>query len=272
MSDPLAVTYLVPSTGNVQALLMSLSSVLMQTVKPKGILVRMEGEYPAFGSFYFEQIAALARILGIEFTITTDKSRGIRYARDWLIDKCPTSLGWMGDDDVIYAPHCLSELLEGQKDAEHMHPFITAYVNGNKPDVNNRRGYDNFEIEFKDSSKVKDHDGYNFFFEGEGQTVLCNTCDTGNLLIDVLNIRANGIKFEAFAKSWNCSGDDSLFALLCHKEDLKGYFRTRADSYHLEKPNVRFNEFAARKTMLLRECELLGLDETQLKNVLPWLK
>jgi len=266
------VTYGVPSTGNVQALLMSLATVLQQERRPEKILIRMEGEYPAFGSFYFEQIAALARILGVEFTITTDKSQGIRYARDWLIDNTTTDLLWMGDDDVLYAPHCLKELLVGYADAGKMSPGTVAYVNGNKPDVNNRRGYDNFEIEFRDSAKTKENEGYNFFFKGKGKTVRCNTCDTGNLLISVTRVRGDNIRFQAFAKSWNCSGDDSLFAIMCHANGLHGFFRTRADSYHLEKPNVRFNEFAARKTMLLRECELLKVDPKCLETVLPWLK
>lgn len=271
-------TFGLTSTGNPQAILMCLSSVLNQTLKPKKILIRMEGEYPGFGNFYMEQLAALARIMGIEFSVHCDSSRGIRYARDWLIANCTTEDLWMGDDDVIYAPDCLLELYAGMNDAYNhfLHregeTFKVGYINGNKPDVNNRRGYKDFQLIVKQGSEVQNHDGYNYFFTRPGKTVLCGTCDTGNLLINVGVVRSAGVQFQQFDKEFNSSGDDTLFALDCHAHGLLGFFRTSADSYHLEKEGVRFDEFTARKNMILRACELKGYDKTKLGSMLPWLK
>jgi hypothetical protein len=288
MSTP-TVTFGITSTGNIQALLMCLSSVVLQTHKPEKILLRMEGEYPAFGNFYLEQLVALARIHNIEVSITTAKSQGIRYARDWLIDNCMSQLLWMGDDDCVYGADCLAELLVGYAEAESQ--FLSrdivegntpleersflGYVNGNKADVNNRRGYEDFQLQFKEGAAAQNHDGYNYFFSRPGKTVLCGTADTGNLLINLCAIRLFGVRFQVFSEAFNSSGDDTLFALMCHKYNCLGFFRTSADAYHLEKPqDVRknFSEFAARKNMLLRECELLNLPKDHLVSMLPWLK
>lgn len=272
---PVGVTFGVTSTGNPHAILMSLSSVILQALPVARILIRMEGEYPGFGNFYMEQLAALARIKGIEFTVTTAESKGIRYARDWLIENCATRMLWMGDDDVVYAPDCLQNLVEAYYNLSDYEPDVSgkvAYINGNKPDVNNRRGYDDFKLVKVKGTSATDNCGYNYLFSRPGKTVKCHTCDTGNLLLDIESLRAHPkARFQVFKKAFNSSGDDTLFALMCHKEGLHGFFRTDADSYHLEKPGVRFNEFTARKNMLLRECELLGIDPAKLDSMLPWL-
>lgn len=265
-------TYGVTSVGNLQAILMSLTSVILQLKPVSKILIRMEGEYPAFGNFYMEQLAALARIKGIEFAVVTDSTKGIRFARDWLIDNCTTKFLWMGDDDVVYAPDCHANLFAAFEQLSLKDKNI-AYINGNKPDVNNRRGYDDFKLEVVAGKDAQDNCGYNYLFSRPGKTVRCHTCDTGNLFLNIENLHAKPkARFQVFKKAYNSSGDDTLFALMCQNEGLSGYFRTDADSFHLEKPGVRFNEFTARKNMLLRECEILKIDPKKLDSMLPWLK
>ena len=272
--DPLPhkhFTYGVSSTGNIQALQMSLVSVLMGAYLPSKIIVRMEGHFPSFGTYYMEQIAELARHKGVEFSITTAKSQGVRHARDWLIEECRTTYLWMGDDDVLYCPNCLSNFVAALTEIDE---DTLGYVNGNKPDLNNRRGYTDFGTAVIDSSTVKTDgsQGYNAFFGGKNRVVKCDTADTGNLLIHVPNVITKGVKFQVFDEKWNAGGEDTLFALMCQKAGLTGWFSTRADSFHLEKESVRFGEFAARKAMLKREAELLCLETGPIFNVFPWIK
>lgn len=267
------VTCGITTTGNMEALHMALSSILMQEYLPSKILLRFEGKFPSFATFYVEQLSELARLKGVLFSLTVDTSHGIRYARDFLIDNCTTKLLWMGDDDVVYSPHCLRMLITAYNTVSaEFGDGVVSYVNGNKPDVNNRRGYEDFTTTPIPSSSVKNNDGYNAVFSGANCIVECETADTGNLLINVSNIRRHSIRFEHYEYAFNSSGDDTLFALLCKKAGLMGFFSTRADSFHLEKPNVRFNEFAARKNMLLAQCKLEDIDPSFLRSMLPWLK
>lgn len=267
------VTFGVTTSGNIRALTMALASVLQGNVIPAKIILRFEGSVPGMNDFYLEQLACLARFKFVDFQLSIAASVGIRAARDWLIDTTTTTFLWMGDDDVIYAPHCLEELMQGYTNAVKMSArHAVGFINGNKPDLNNRRGYGDFTLVSLDSRNVKDRDSYNQPFHGPGRTVFHNTMDTGNVLIHVHNTKAKKIRFSHFGRSYNAGGEDTLFALLCHRAGLLGFFHTRADSFHLEKPEVRFGEFAARKNMLLRECELLGIDPVNIENMMPGVK
>ncbi len=265
-------TYGVSTTGNMKALLMSLSSILLGRDLPSKILIRMEGEYPSTSEFYLEQLFDLARIKGVSISLTVEESRGIRYARDWLIDNTTTPHLWMGDDDVIYDHECLFTFYQalGQLDQTKL-----AYINGTKADVNNRRGYRDFSKRVYRAKDAKDGAGYNFIWEGESKLVRSPTCDTGNLFVNVGAIKGSGCRFEYFSHSTNSSGDDTLFSLLCHKAGLEGYFATGARAWHLEKPAVTsFNEFAARKNLVYAQALNIGMkpDEAAeaVKQMLAW--
>ncbi len=266
------VTYGVSTTGNMKALCMSISSILLGTHLPCAIISRSEGEYPAFSEFYLEQLADLARIKGVSFNITVEPSRGIRYARDWLIASCLTKYLHMGDDDVIYETNNLCRLhlaATGKEDK------TLSFIQGTKADVNNRRGYNDFSKKIFTDADATDGAGYNFIWEGFGKVVRSPTCDTGNLLLHLPNIKAAGAKFEHFEHSTNSSGDDTLFALLLRKAGLDGYFATGARAWHLEKPKVTsFNEFAARKNLVYSQALLIGFSPTEasqaVEQMLAW--
>ena len=173
---------------------------------------------------------------------------------------------WMGDDDVVYSPHCLGFLAEGLD-------FDTYYVVGNKPDLTNSRGYPDFDTSVRNSQYAKDNDSYNSFYCGPNKIVNVDTCDTGNVLINAPLCVKSGITFEPFKENTNSGGEDTLFAVQCIAKNPKGgKFATRADSYHLEKPSVRFGEFAARKQLVMREAQLMGLSPETTKNMMPGVK
>lgn len=267
------VTFGVSSTGNIKALLMCLSSVILQTSRPKEILLRLEGEFPAFSDFYLEQLAELARHFGIGFTIHVAESNGVREARDWLVAHCSTPFLWMGDDDVIYEPTCLRELVLALVDIANLNSTgKLGYVVGMKPDVNNRRGYGNFSKEPYTENDIQDECSYNHFYHGPSKVVKMSTADTGNLLIAVENIRGHGIQFAMFPESANASGEDTMFAAACMHCGLLGYLAAGARSYHLEKPGASFSESAARTEMLYRTFDLLGYDKKTLDGFMPYQK
>jgi hypothetical protein len=269
----LGVTYGVTSTGNLRALVPSLFSILLGEFLPSRLLIRLEGEMPSFADFYLEQVAELARAKYVEFTLQVAESGGIRSARDWLVDNCKTRYLWMGDDDVIYDPQCLAELEKSvQETTAKYKTERIGFINGAKVDLNNRRGYSDFSKRAKLARELRDGSPTCFRYQGPSRTVRCSYMDTGNVLIDCENVRAEKIRFNMFDFNYNSVGSDTLFGLLCTHRKLLGYFRSGAMSYHLEKPSGGLSEFAARKNILLRECELLGIPPIAVVSLMPWVK
>lgn len=267
-------TFGVCCTGNIQALLMCLSSVLQGTLLPRIITVRLEGHFPAFSNFYLEQLSALARHKGIEFNISVGDARGVRAARDWQLNNCRTSLLWMGDDDVIYSPQCLEMLDKAEEETE---PYFRedgefGYVVGSKPDITNRRGYGDFSTKVLPTDELKNFDSFNQFYQGPFRLVRVNTLDTGNVLLNVEAMRAKGLTFNPFKESFNSGGEDTLMGMRMNGAGLYGFFCPNAASVHLEKPMPAFNEFAARGELLLRSLNVLGLDTGPMDEFMPFLK
>lgn len=272
------VTFGVNSVGNTQALYMCLASVLNATVLPKRIQIRFEGELPSFGNFYMEQLAEFARFRGVEFLMTVSKSQGVRVARDWQLDNCPTPLLWMGDDDIVYAYDCLEYLFKGADDLG-MAKNKVAYLCGTKGDLNNRRGWGNFKMDVHKRKDVFDNCAFNWFYDKkdcEGAYAKIFTCDTGNCLINVALVRCAGIRFNVFAESVNSGGEDTIFALECGHHKLQAFIVPSAQAFHLEKPTVNFGEHAARAEMVLRVAELRGYAGEHMEYVrkifMPWLE
>ncbi len=266
------VTLGVTSTGNLRALTMALSSVLLGSELPCRILLRLEGEFPSFGDFYLEQVSELARVQGVEFVIHVARSQGIRNARDFLLRESRTKLLWMLDDDVIARPECLSAFMEADRLLAQTQGNGWGYVNGTKPDLNNRRGYKDFSTVPLRGDQAKENQSYNQFYEGPGVLVRHSTADTGNLLINVPAVLTQGIGFNTLPASTNAGGEDTMFALQCAQKGLSGWFHTGARSYHLEKPETRFGEYAARKQYLLTEAARLGLPTSSIELMMPWVK
>jgi hypothetical protein len=267
------VTFGVSCVGNVEALQMCLASVLQGKLLPCTIVVRFEGPMPSFGTFYMEQLSDLARFKGVEFVMTVAKSKGIRAARDWLLEICATKYLWMGDDDVIYDPECLSNFEFVTSAGEEF-----AYLCGTKADVNNRRGWKDFNTKVHSHEDVREDCSFNHHYDKKkcfGLTARIHGMDTGNCLINLSAIRGKKIRFQMFDESTNCGGEDTLFALACNHAGLTAYFVPSAQSFHLEKPRINFGEDAARAEMVMRaiESKRWGMASKQLakKSLFPWL-
>jgi hypothetical protein len=274
------ITFAVSDTGNTTALCMCIASVLNSRAVPHRIQILCQGDFPSFNNFYLEQLAEWARMSGIEFSLTVSMPLGLRGARDWHFDNCPTRYLWMGDNDVVYAPDCLEMLSRGW---DKSYEGKQVYVQGVKSDINNRRGYPDFVSECQPLTALKDFCSANFRYQQLSQigmkgtlpTFDTATIDTGNVLFDMygINLRSeNKFRFNVFDDSLNCGGEDTLMSLLLRKYGLVGRFMPWAVSYHLEKPQSAFSELTARGEMLLRACDQLGLDKDLLKKgFAPWV-
>ena len=266
-----SVTFGVSCTGNVQALTMCLSSVLLQKTLPSRLQIRLEGHIPNLSNFYIEQLACLARLRGVEVHIEVGAMKGVRKTRDWHVHNCPTRLLWMGDDDCIYHPSCLERFLNYCACLESGSGFLQ----GTKGDVNNRRGYPDFNLELNPHTELRDGCSYNHFYEHgyKGVLPIVRSCDTGNVFFDVERIKKENIRFNLFGESYNCGGEDTLFAVQCYSYGLNGKYVPDAIAYHLEKEQVAFNEFAARKEMVKLACEKLEIDpEPFMAEIMPFVK
>lgn len=268
-----SVTFAISSVGNQPGILLCLSSVLLGREKPDQVSIRFEGPLPDFDQFYLAQLASLASLYSVGFSITYEASRGIRYARDWMLSSCRSEYLWMGDDDAIYHPDCLSNFLEAMRKvkSDPVLPHELVYISGSKFDVNNRRGYGDFKL-MPHQGAVDEWTSQNFVYPTGSAYYRTHALDTGNALFNLKLCRAHQLSFSLFDDSANSGGEDTLFALQCESKALPRIFVPGAVAVHLEKPRVRFNEDSARLEMVLRACDTLGYDKEVAKKILfPWL-
>jgi hypothetical protein len=251
----------VSSKGNTKALCMCLASVLTGKTKPARIQVRLEGEQPGFNEFYLEQITDLARFFGVTVLIAVAKSTGVRDSRDWQLTTCKTPYLWMVDDDVILDSECLQAYVRA---CDEPATETASYLAGSKIDVNNRRDYPRFSMTPHGREDVKEFANANHVWDIEkcwGKIAPTQSLDTGNVLFDIDSIRKAGCTFRQFPDQANPSGDATTFSLVLDKAGLKGIFVPSARAYHLEKPGKGFNEFEARREMLLRTSDVKGFNK-----------
>lgn len=266
--------------GNIRALTMAILSAINGRAVPHKILVRLEGDLPGFDDYYLAQAAEFARLCGIEFQLNCALSTGIRDARDWLIDNCSTAWLWMLDDDCLVAPDCLEYLCRSKLDED------TFAIQGCKPDLNNRRGYPDFFPGVHPHTELKDGASPNHRWDQLPGDLLdktkallpsyvIHTIDTGNVMLNIEKVARLGTRFKIFEDSVNSGGEDTLFALYGIKRGGNVRLMPWAVAYHLEKPNVRFNEFAARGEMISRAMDALNmgpeLKEKMRPEMMAWI-
>jgi len=253
-------TVMVTCQGNIRALCMMLFSVLNSRYVPHRIKVRLEGDLPGFDDFYLAQVAEFARLAGVRFDISVFVSEGIRAARDWMLDECQTDYLWMLDDDVLVSPTCLVELCRAK------FPDDGVALQGGKPDLNNRRGYKDFFKGVHPRSILRDGASPNHRYDQlpEGlpanvatQSYRIHTIDTGNVFLRMSHIREKNLRFSLWPDSVNSGGEDTLFAMSIYRAGLAVYFCPYAVANHLEKPDIRFKEDAARCEMVSRAADLM---------------
>lgn len=261
--DPTEITLGVTCGGNIRSLCMALMSAINSRSVPHRILIRLETDMPGLNDFYLAQISQWAVNAGIKMQIDFAAPKGIRAARDYLLDECRTKYLWMIDDDVIVAPDCLEMLCRcGITET-------TAAIQACKNDVSNVRGYKDFSNFVHTCDKLADGANYNHRWDqwpgGLPQNALLPTykvwsLDTGNVFFDVELLAKHNLRFSVFPDSTNCGGEDTLMAMQCYDNGLEVRFCPWAKSEHLEKPDVRFKEDAARCEAVSRSMDVLGMD------------
>jgi hypothetical protein len=245
------ITLGISTQDNIQALLLCLGSVLNGMVVPARIQIRFTGALPGFGTFYFEQLADLARLQGIEFEWQRAADTGVRDARDWHLATCPTPYLWMVDDDVIPAWDCLMYLTFALVSLSNKDWGWLAAV---KVDVNNRRNYPDYHTKVRElTDPSAGVFSQNHFYAKEYSPdflPMLDTLDSGNVLLNCVPLRERGVNFNCVPGSANAGGEDALFAHAATKNLLLGYLAVRAQSFHIEKERLIFTEQQARAEMI----------------------
>jgi len=271
------ITVGIASNDNPEGLNLTLSSLINQTITPSRILLRLDGTFKP--DFYFNQLLNTAKFLGINVDVIYRRANGVRTAREDLLNNCHSDWLWMLDDDCLVSPDCLEVFLETLKKHRHKLPSSLGYVCGSKGDVANLRGYGNFDLTLKsDPSSDTDAGCFNHFYNSNYRNKYypTKTLDTGHVFIQMPFVRADNLSFVTHG-TYNCGGEDTLFAAQFAEAGYQGFVFTGCRVYHLEKPKVRFNEFAARKAYV-REVALtkIGLTQEQWeaidKEFMPWVK
>jgi len=258
------------SRGDLRCLLPCVFSVLIQEGVDR-LAIYMTGEFPAFGDFYLEQMLSLADIRGVRVEIIRAGKLPVRIVRDLMVtDNASEEFLWMIDDDVVLHPKSGEGILKMLEHSGKAAWKNIAAVTGLKADVNNRRGYPDFEIK-ELPLEAFEKGSYNCLYQmSPMEWFICNTLDTGNLVLNLKAVRNSGAVFQPFKVSANSSGEDTLFAMQLIE---KGFLLMKTNcflAYHLEKDSKPFSEFAARKEMLLRAQESLSIkDSNWQKEFMP---
>ena len=259
-------------TNNPEGLVLCLSSILNGTTLPSGIVIHYVAGIPNI-PFYLQQLLSLARIRGINTAVSFPEYNGIRFHRDSFIhNSLPgPDMVWLVDDDVCVEPDCLYSLYQTARIEQSVNREWS-YICANKIDVNNRRGYGDFtskEIQFDGADDSPTYLNYG----PTSKTCRITAADTGCMLTNRNWLKKHGITFVTHEVHYNSGGSDSVFGIRCDKAGVKGILCPAAKCWHLEKPNVNFNEASNRCESVLRTVESLGLaDGTTEFKVMPWVK
>lgn len=271
-----SITLGVTTTGNTAGLSLMMLAVLLGHVLPGQITIRSEGaDKAALDNFYFNQLLDLARIKGVEVTVTYANSQGIRAARQWLLEQRRSQWLLMLDDDVVVEPDLVANLhFAADQLSEQDKPW--GFICAAKPDVNNSRGYGDFSNSPQPVEKFKTTGAANMVFDRRGhspETLPLLWLDTGCCLLNVhaIHDQLTEVAFDMHTTNFNAGGEDTVFGLLCAKAGLPGYFVTCSTAWHLEKPKVNFSEMPARAQAILRTIEQHGMSAKDLEKFCTYL-
>lgn len=239
------------------------------------------------------QLSALAREFSTKLVLVPRKSAGVFQLRETQL-KMENGCRWVVflDDDVILRHDSLHNLawlgsLQQTWRSESKTP-LCAYYQGTKWDVSNTRGYGNFDLE-----RVTSETATNFNVPTTrpdldmGESDLSSRfsgpaldgslfqetyfCDTGFCMFDRKVVKEKGLSFIHNTTNTPAGGEDALFALQCESRNVPRIWIKTAEAIHLEKPNVRFGEFAYRKEAVLRTAEALKYPTNRLAEFLSWV-
>lgn len=276
------VTVAISMVGNLDGLKCCLSGLASGTMMPGHLNLRLEGDVPGVNDYYFEQLLCAFRFWGVEVNIQLAHARGIHATRDAQVENCKTTWMVMLDDDVLPDGHLLEVynawvaktgkppgMGEGTFTGSDFAAAEFLMVQGTKPDLNNRRGYADFEAKPVPFPKVNEDFNFNVPHTTHAlghavQTRWMGTkfCDPGNMMLNVPLCRKMGIQFQPFKQIVRrAGGEDTIFAVQAIAQRAKRLWLPAAFVWHLEKPagKFRLTEHAYRKEALLRSAEQLGV-------------
>lgn len=265
----------ITTKGNIDALRLCLTSVLTSSVVPSKIIIRSEGELPLV-DFYLQRIADMARLQGVEFAVHRCASEGIRSARNWLLGQAGAHTLWLLDDDVIVNHRCLEQLvkvqalLETYSDVPNDPRGSWAWIAASKVDVVNIRQYPDYSTKRRPiPSAFMEPVSQNHFYEPLPRNpsyCALPRVDTGNTLLNTGLIEKKGINFSSVPLSANAGGEDTVFSYVARKSKLSGWMAMEAESYHLEKAQVRFDERVNRAAVVELSTKLYDLAQNNCGN------
>lgn len=270
MENSRSTCFAVSTTRADSSLQMCLSSVLLGSRTPEAIIINFNGEFPGFGSFYLEQLAELARFKGVEFRMLVSPNKGVRKARQAILEAAVEfDLMWMGDDDAIYHWDCLRRFDKAYHN--HVKPLdgTKCYLQGSKADVNNRRGYGDFSME-PQSLDGSGNANPNRVYDYESlldKMAPTKGFDTGNILFDPRQFVEDDISFDPFDDSSNAGGEDTIAGATARSKGYSGWLVPSAIAYHLESPTKHWSVMKERRELILRSANVLNLDVSELNDV-----
>jgi hypothetical protein len=246
-----SVTATIHQANSTEAFLLCLGSLLSQSVLPFRIEVLLQQESVGLNNFYFNQLAALARIKGVELFVSV--AQPLPFAR--LVGNVLRSgkLQWLVDDDCIYDPDCLANLLKAYHSVVQTSSKV-GFIQGAKADVTNIRGYSDFSSGIKSSSEAAESF---YFYRNDNSNYYPETCfmDSGNVLLPPFPTMLTS-RLEAEIEKCETSGYgfDTVVGLLLFSNLYPGFLCREAQAIHLEKPKPNFSLMPLRRKLALNFC------------------
>lgn len=265
----------IPTTGNIHALLVSLTAVAQGSTLPCQVIIRSEGHFPSFAHYYLEQLADVYRQRGVEFIFAVTPSKGLRGAVDWLLSAVKSKHFWMIADDVMPCPTALENLMcSAYILTSNPETRNWGYITGNKQDVNNRRGWPDYSQ--TENVAVDYCPTYGNYARSSPQIVRNRLLDNSHALfnLDFINGMEHPPRETLFDFGYQSGGDDTLFGLYLQHVGLAGWFCPHSQAFHLEKESQNFNEPTARVEAIYRQSQILGIKLTKadLLSMFPYTR
>lgn len=263
------VPILIPTTGkNVNNIVAGLTAILsnfpspnfgpivycLPELSPGGCSRRLSADYT------MQHLNAMALSLNVEIEfIAAPHSKGVadqcdklmRYAYDELDARAAIMLG----DDVLPRHDAFVRLTYWD------FPYDGAFICGAKCDIVNDRNYPDFVNEVVQyPSELKDYGSTHVRLAhtismGSIDLRLCTALDSGFCYLNLHQISrpVSKIKFAIVPEVNKLGGEDTLLAMQCLAQDLRGFFNPGAFAWHLNNPGSIFHGKEAKRLKFLRE-------------------
>jgi len=231
--------------------LLTLSSLAGQILKPKKVVIFVQGNILNISEFYFEQVIALLRANFIKVEIRIDKDTGMVNMYRQMIS-VESDYIWFLNSDVYYMPVCLYQLVKTIKYRR------CAAVVGCKVDVSNRHSYKDYSIE---PTKEKSNNPF-AIYETDFSLERIHL-DLGNTLF---NKKKLDIDIFPEVEKETTLGEDWIAGQILKENDKKVYMASKALAFHLDTQKKTYNLQKTTKELVSRTLRLLRLSNSVLQE------